>query len=93
MFKDLNLLDDHEVVIVRRHAQHHAVLHIQWNLARISILPASSTAQSRTLYSAANVFVSRSDLCSWCPFSTKLLYSAVSALFTTAVSSAAFGGF
>ena len=39
MLKDFNLLDDHEVVIVRRHAKHHAMLHIQGDLACISVLP------------------------------------------------------
>ena len=39
MLKDLNLLDDGEVVVVGRHAQHEAVLHVEGNLARIAVLP------------------------------------------------------
>lgn len=38
MLKDFDLLDDHEVVVVRSHAQHHAVLHIQGDLARVPVL-------------------------------------------------------
>ncbi len=40
MLEDLHLLDDHEVVVVRCHTQHHAVLHVQGNLAGVSVLPA-----------------------------------------------------
>lgn len=40
MLENLNLLDDHEVVVVRGHPQHHSVLHIQRNLAGIPVLPA-----------------------------------------------------
>ncbi len=37
MLKDLDLLYDSEVVVVRRHAQHQAVFHIERNLARIAV--------------------------------------------------------
>lgn len=40
MLKDFDLLNNHEVVIVGCHAQHHAVLNIQGDLASISVLPA-----------------------------------------------------
>jgi len=40
LLKDILLLDDLEVVVVRRHTQHHPVLHVQGNLASISVLPA-----------------------------------------------------
>ena len=40
MLKDFNLLNDHEVIVVRCHAKHHAVLHIQGDLACIPVLPA-----------------------------------------------------
>ena len=38
MLKDLDLLDDGEVVIVGRHAQHEAVLHVERDLARVAVL-------------------------------------------------------
>ena len=41
MLEDLHFLDDHEMIVVGRHAQHHAVLHIQRDLASITILPAA----------------------------------------------------
>lgn len=47
MLEDLNLLNDHEVVVVGRHAKHHAVLHIQWDLAGIPVLPSQTTTQCR----------------------------------------------
>ena len=40
MLKDFHLLNDHEVVIIGRHTQHHAVLNVQGDLASISVLPA-----------------------------------------------------
>ena len=40
MLEHFYFLNDHEVVIVRGHAKHHAVLHIQRDLARITILSA-----------------------------------------------------
>lgn len=44
MLKHLNFLDDHEMVIVGSHAQHHAVLHIQGDLARIPVFSAQAIA-------------------------------------------------
>lgn len=40
MLEDFHFLDDHEMVIVWSHSQHHAMLHIEGNLARIPVLPA-----------------------------------------------------
>ena len=38
MLEDLDLLDDGEVVVVGRHAQHEAVLHVERDLARVAVL-------------------------------------------------------
>ena len=39
MLKDLHLLEDCQMVVVRGHAHHEAVLHIQRDLARLTIFP------------------------------------------------------
>ena len=44
MLEDLHFLDDHEMIVVGRHAQHHAVLHIQRDLARFTGLPVSTVS-------------------------------------------------
>ena len=38
MLEHLDLLDDCQVLIVGRHAQHEAVLHIEGDLARVPVL-------------------------------------------------------
>ena len=39
MLEHLDLLDDRQVVVVRRHAHHEAVLHVERDLAPLAVLP------------------------------------------------------
>lgn len=44
MLKDLNLLNDHQMIVIWRHAKHHAMFYIQRYLACVPILPVNRTA-------------------------------------------------